>query len=58
MAGFIARLRERWAERKAARVEARKQTALDPRPSVREAHDGEATKVGEHGPTSSGGAGG
>jgi hypothetical protein len=54
----MARLRERRAERKAARAEARKRTALDPRKSLRDAHEEEATRVGERGPSSSSGAGG
>jgi hypothetical protein len=58
MAGFMARLRERRAERKAARAEPRKQRALDPRKSLRDAYEEEATRVGERGPTSSSGAGG
>ena len=58
MAGFMARLRERRAERKAARAEARKRTALDPRKSLRDAHEEEATRIGERGPSSGSGAGG
>jgi hypothetical protein len=58
MAGFMARLRERRDARKAARAEARKQRALDPRKSLRDAHDEEAARVGERGPTSSDPGGG
>jgi hypothetical protein len=58
MAGFMARLRKQRAERKAARAEARKRAALDPRQSLRDAQEEEARRVGERGPTSSSGAGG
>ena len=58
MAGFMARLRERRAKRKAARAEARKRIALDSRQSLRDAHEDEATRLGERGPTSGSGSGG